>query len=83
VSASQLEIWVFDPWPLSESPVRSLGMSVHLNYPGKKHISGVGLPLIAVTKIIYSKTYCRFHKKLPAQKASSPFFASLKENLHL
>jgi len=28
-----------------------LGKSVHLNRPGKKHNSGFGLPLIAVTKI--------------------------------
>jgi len=27
------------------------GKSVHLNRPGKKHNSGVGLPLFAVTKI--------------------------------
>ena len=51
VSASQLEGWVFDPQPLSELPWRSLGTSVHINRPGKKHISGFGLPPIAVTKI--------------------------------
>jgi len=28
------------------------GKSVHLNRPSKKHISDVGLPLLAVTKII-------------------------------
>jgi len=36
VSASQSEDWVFDPRPLSESPYRSLGKSVHLDRPGKK-----------------------------------------------
>jgi len=29
-----------------------LGKFVSLNCPGKKHISGVGMPLIVVTKII-------------------------------
>ena len=37
---------------LSDSPWCSLGKIVGLNYPGKKHISGVGMPLIAVAKII-------------------------------
>jgi len=32
-------------------PWRSLGKSVHLNRPGKKHNSDFGLPPIAVTKI--------------------------------
>ena len=42
---------------LSESPLRSLGKIVRLNYPGKKHISGVGMPLIAVAKIIKKKHF--------------------------
>jgi len=29
-----------------------LGQDVSLNCPGKKHISGVGIPLIAVVKIL-------------------------------
>jgi len=37
---------------LSDSPWCSLGKIVSLNCPGKKHISGVGMPLIAVAKII-------------------------------
>jgi len=36
---------------VSELPQRSLGKSVHLNRPGKKHNSGLGLPPIAVAKI--------------------------------
>jgi len=28
---------------------------VSLNFPGKKHISGAGMPLIAVAKIIFKK----------------------------
>jgi len=44
VFASQLEGWVVDPRPLSKSPQRSLGKSVHLNRAGKKQISGFGLP---------------------------------------
>jgi len=32
-------------------PWRSLGKSVHLNRPGKKHNSGLDLPPIAVTKV--------------------------------
>jgi len=31
---------------------RSLGKIVRLNCPGKKHISGIGMPVIAVPKII-------------------------------
>jgi len=31
-SASQLECWGDDPRPLSDSPQRSLGKSVHLNH---------------------------------------------------
>jgi len=50
VSASQLKGWVFDPQPLSESPLHSLGKSVRLNHPGKKQTSGIGLPPTAVTK---------------------------------
>jgi len=42
-SLSQLEEWVFDPRPLSDSPQRSLGKSVHFNRPDKKHYSGFGL----------------------------------------
>jgi len=34
-----------------------LGKIVSLNCPGKKHISGVGMPLIAVAKIIFLKTF--------------------------
>ena len=34
--------------PLSESPKRFLGKSVHLNLPSKKQISGFGLPPIVV-----------------------------------
>jgi len=52
VSASQLKDWVLDPRPLNELPQRSLGKSVHLNYPSKKHNSGFGLPPIAVIKIV-------------------------------
>jgi len=36
---------------ISELPQHSLGKSVHLNRPGKKHNSGLGLPPIAVAKI--------------------------------
>jgi len=36
---------------LSELPQRSLGMSTHLNRPGKKQISGFSLLPTAVTKI--------------------------------
>jgi len=43
-----------DPRPLSESPQSSLG--VNLNCPGRKHLSGIDLPLIAVTKRI-KKTF--------------------------
>jgi len=46
-----LEGCVVDPQPLSELPLRSLGKSVHLNRPGKKHNPDLGLPPIAVTKI--------------------------------
>jgi len=49
-SASQLEGWVFDPRPLSESPQRSTGKSVHVSRLGKNHISGFGLPPTVVTK---------------------------------
>jgi len=34
-----------------------LGKSVHLNRPGKKHISGFGLPPIAVTKNSKKKVF--------------------------
>ena len=36
---------------LSDSPWYSLGNIVSLNCLGKKHTSGVGMPLIAVAKI--------------------------------
>jgi len=41
---------------LSDSVCSSLGKIVSLNCPGKKHVSGVGMPLIAVAKII-KKTF--------------------------
>ena len=41
---------------LSDSPWCSLGKFVSLNCSGKKHISGAGMPLIAVAKII-KKTF--------------------------
>jgi len=53
---------VFDAQPMSELPLRSLGKGVHRNYPGKKRISGVGLLLVAVTKII--KIYFLAHLML-------------------
>jgi len=62
-----LEGWVFDPQPLNELPYRSLGKSVHLNRPGKKHNSGFGLPPIAVTK----------KKCLPIENSVLPDFALL------
>jgi len=37
---------------LSDSPWCTLGKIVSLNCPGKKRISGVGMPLIAVAKMI-------------------------------
>jgi len=42
---------------LSDSPWCSLGKIVRLNCPGKKHTSSVGMPLIAVAKIIFKKTF--------------------------
>jgi len=60
VSTSQLEGWVFDPRPLSESQWRSLDKSVHLNRPGKKQISGFGLPPnVALTNINNNKENLR------------------------
>jgi len=47
VSASQVEGCVSNSQTLSDSPWCSLGKIVSLNYPGKKHISGVCMPLIA------------------------------------
>jgi len=47
---------VLDPPQLSELPQRSLGKSVHLNRPGKKHNSGFGLPPIAINKKMNKKT---------------------------
>jgi len=52
VSDSQLEGCVSNSQTLSDSPWCSLGKIVRLNCPGKKHISGVGMPLIAVANII-------------------------------
>jgi len=52
VSASQFEGCVSNLQTLSDSPWCSLGKIVSLNCPGKKHISGAGVPLIAVPKII-------------------------------
>jgi len=52
VSASQLEGCLSNSQTLSDLPWCSLGKIVSLNCPGKKHISGVGMPLIAVAKII-------------------------------
>jgi len=52
VSTSQLEGCVSNSQTLSDSPLCSLGKIVSLNCLGKKHISGVGMPLIAVAKII-------------------------------
>jgi len=52
VSASQLEGCVSNSQTPSDSPWCSLGKIVRLNCRGKKHISGVGMPLIAVVKII-------------------------------
>jgi len=40
---------VFDPRPLSESFQRLLRKRVHFKYPGKKHISGFGLPPIMLS----------------------------------
>ena len=64
MSASQLEGWVVDPQPLSELPLRSLGKSVHLNRPGKKHNPGLGLPPTAVTKIKKKKKIVKQTTKL-------------------
>jgi len=55
VSASQLESCVSNSQTLSDSPWCSLGKIISLNCPGKKHISGVGMPLITVAKIIKKK----------------------------
>jgi len=46
-----------------------LGKSVHLNRPGKKHHSGFGLPLTAVTKVDKQK------KNIPNLRAFSGFGA--------
>jgi len=37
---------------LSDSACCCMGKIVSLNCPGRKHISGVGMPLVAVAKII-------------------------------
>jgi len=42
---------VFDPRATELIAVALFGKSVHLNRPGKKHSSGVGLSLLAATKI--------------------------------
>jgi len=52
VSASQVKGCVSNSQTLSDSPWCSLGKIVRLNCLGKKHISGVGMLLIAVAKII-------------------------------
>ena len=52
MSASQLEGCVTDSQTASDSPWCFLGKIVSLNCPGKKHISGAGMPLIAVAEII-------------------------------
>jgi len=52
VSASQLAGCVSNSQTLSDSPWCSLGKIVRPNCSGKKHISGVGMPLLAVAKII-------------------------------
>jgi len=54
VSASQLEGYVSNSQALSDLLWCTLGKIVSLNYPCKKHISGVDIPLIAVAKIIKS-----------------------------
>ena len=56
MSASQLEGCVNNSQTPSDSPWCSLGKIVSLNFPGKKHISGAGMPLIAVATII-TKTF--------------------------
>jgi len=61
----------FDPQPLSELPWRSLGMSAHLNRPGKKHNSGFGLPPIAVTKVNKKKTVIDFSNWQPTKLQKS------------
>jgi len=51
IKLSQLEGWVSNSQTLSDSPWCSLGKIIILNCPSKKHISGAGMPLIAVAKI--------------------------------
>ena len=51
MSASQLDGCVSNLQILSDLPWRFLGKVVSLNCPGKKHISGIDMPLIAVAKI--------------------------------
>jgi len=63
--------------PLSESPQRSLGKSVHLNRPGKKQISGFGLLPIAVIKIELGKT----NAKSPMTNITSTKIYRSVENL--
>jgi len=48
---------------IEKSPWRSLGKIVRLNCRGKKHISGIGMPLTAVAKII-KKTHFLAHLML-------------------
>jgi len=50
VYTSQLEGWVFDPWPLSECRSTPWARAFTQNCPGRGQISGFGLPLTAVTK---------------------------------
>jgi len=42
---------VFDPRATELIAVALFRKSVHLNRPGKKHSSSVGLPMLAATKI--------------------------------
>jgi len=45
----------------SDSPWCSMGKMVRLNCPGKKHISDINMPLIAVAKIIKKAFLGTFH----------------------
>jgi len=66
---------VFDPQPLSELPLRSIGKSVHLNRPGKKHNSGWGLPPIAVAKTNKKQKKQQRHSSEHHQANQSQFIA--------
>ena len=61
VSASHLEGCVSRSQTLSDSLWCTLGKIVSLNCPGKKHISGVGMPLIAVAEIIKKTLLGTYH----------------------